>query len=243
MAEEMKDQFWLFRHVYHSVVDELRVSTSRRQNSAPQGHRWGLPINKLNFNWMKNEIFNWLSKRMAILSHHFPFLNEHICWKKWKWTVDIVKRSTRGLCEGRTQFLVIADSRSGRSRQRGKRKRFEQEINRDVINRLIQDQTRRSASDQIFEQLVITDWSDGAGNLINWLIWSINQLTNRKEIDRWIERSIGWSIERKWKSWGVVWVGSQFSSSSSRCLRTSTASTTSERQMFRTTARTRRIQN
>ena len=163
--------------------------------------------------------------------------------KKWKWTVDIVKRSTRGLCEGRTQFLVIADSRSGRSRQRGKRKRFEQEINRDVINRLIQDQTRRSASDQIFEQLVITDWSDGAGNLINWLIWSINQFTNRKEIDRWIERSIGWSIERKLKSWAVVWVGSQFSSSSSRCLRTSTASTTSERQMFRTTARTRSIQN
>ena len=67
MVREMKDQFWLFRHVYHSVVDELRVSISRRQNGAPQGRRWGLSIKKLNFNWASRFSINWATINNKLL--------------------------------------------------------------------------------------------------------------------------------------------------------------------------------
>ena len=135
-------QCWLFRHVYHSVVDELQFSTSRRQSSAPQGHRCGLSINKLNLSR-----FDWSD-----------------CSIDWK------RKATRGCCdEGWTQVLVVfADSRGGRSRQRGKRKDLNKRLI-SPINQLIQE----SQPDQKVSQRSDL-WATLDHRLINWRleIWS-----------------------------------------------------------------------
>ena len=75
----------------------------------------------------------------------------------------------------------------GRSRQRGKNeKRFlNKRLINDPINQLIQEgvnRTRRSARDQIFEQLVIIDWST-----VGWKIDQLFDITNQS-VDQWGKR-------------------------------------------------------
>ena len=165
--------------MYHSVVDELQVSTSRRENSAPQGHRWRLSFKKLNV--QLDEIVQLIDLRGQ--------------------RGDAVMRAGHNFGK-RGQSDVVGVGSAAKEKDLNKRL-----IN--PINQLIQESQpdqkvgRRSdlwaTRDHRLINWRLENWST------DWYHQSISWPMLLKDIGHWIECSIDWS--RAWnkgKDWAVV---------------------------------------